>query len=213
MSAVNAVTVIFGSENEDLAKTMVKLQAAMALVQGLQGLRGLGAGLERAMKAFRAMTISMGAASTATKGFAASLAVVKAAIIQTGIGALVVALGVLISKLSELKKEASATVQAADAAEVIESSLNRMMKQSNTELEKSEVERERALTQGTEDEIKIWEKYVEDLKQELDLANTVVEQHNERYISQIASIFQSNRKMRKEFKNSPFEDWFSFAEH
>ena len=57
MSAVNAVTVIFGSENEDLQKTMVKLQAAMALVQGVQGLRGMGAGIERAAKAFRAIII------------------------------------------------------------------------------------------------------------------------------------------------------------
>lgn len=40
-SAVQAVMVLTGNESEDLQKVMVKLQAAMALVQGLQGLEGL----------------------------------------------------------------------------------------------------------------------------------------------------------------------------
>lgn len=155
MSAVNAVTVMFGSENEDLAKTMVKLQAAMALVQGLQGLRGMGAGIERAIKAFRAMTVSMGTASASAKGFAASMAVVKTAIVQTGIGALVVVLGVLIDKFTKFMKETSNVTKAADAAEVIESSFNTMIKISNKDLEEFEIIRERALAEGTKDEIKI----------------------------------------------------------
>lgn len=40
-SAVNAMMVLTGNKSEDLQKTMVKLQAGIALVQGMKGLEGL----------------------------------------------------------------------------------------------------------------------------------------------------------------------------
>ena len=53
-SALQAAFVLCGAESENLQKTMVKLQAAMALVQGLQGLEGIidrVKGLGKALKA------------------------------------------------------------------------------------------------------------------------------------------------------------------
>lgn len=155
MSAVNAVTVMFGSENEELQKTMVKLQAAMALVQGVQGLRGMGAGIERASKAFRAMAVSMGSATAGTKGLRLAMVGLKSAIIQTGIGALVVLLGVLIDKLTQARKEASAANQAAAATDRIEDQFERSLNMRNHMLEELQKERELAIARGTKDEIQI----------------------------------------------------------
>lgn len=45
-SAATAASALFGSENEDLAKTLVKVQAAMAFAEGLKGLEGLKDGFK-----------------------------------------------------------------------------------------------------------------------------------------------------------------------
>lgn len=55
-SAVQGIMVLTGRETENFEKTMVKLQAAMAVVQGLKGLEGLGKqlkGLGTALKSLK----------------------------------------------------------------------------------------------------------------------------------------------------------------
>ena len=59
-SAVNAAMGLFGQENEDVQKAMLKVQQAMALVQGLQGLDGF-------IKRTKGLSQSMGLATKATK--------------------------------------------------------------------------------------------------------------------------------------------------
>ena len=76
-SAVNAMMVLTGNESETLEKTMVKLQAAIALVQGMQGLEGLGKSLGKAGKSIKAFVGSLGAA-------AGPLAVVLALVAAVG---------------------------------------------------------------------------------------------------------------------------------
>jgi len=72
-SAVNAAMGLFGQENEEVQKAMLKVQQAMAIVQGLQGLDGLlkrTQGLSTAMKAWvassRQVTTATQAQTTAT---------------------------------------------------------------------------------------------------------------------------------------------------
>lgn len=62
-SAVNAMMVLTGNESEALEKTMVKLQAAIALVQGMQGLEGLGKDLGKASKSIKAFVGTLGSAA------------------------------------------------------------------------------------------------------------------------------------------------------
>lgn len=71
---------LFGVESEKLQETMVRLQAVMALTQGIQGIK-------EAIPSFKAMGM---AAKTALQG-------IKSGLVATGIGALVVALGVIMS--------------------------------------------------------------------------------------------------------------------
>lgn len=96
VSAVSAAFTLFGKDTENLQKTMVKLQAAIAIVQGIGGLKGLGEGIINGVKSFKALSVAMGGAATATGGLSVAMGVLRSAIISTGIGALVVALGMLI---------------------------------------------------------------------------------------------------------------------
>lgn len=107
ISAVSATFTLFGKDSENLQKTMVKLQAAIAIVQGIGGLKGLGEGVLNAVKSFKALGVSMTAASVGTKGLTVSLQGMKAALVSTGIGALIVGLGLLVEKLISAKQSAN----------------------------------------------------------------------------------------------------------
>lgn len=106
-AAVQGAMALFGVENEKLAQTFVKLQAAIALAQGIGGLKDLVEGLGMAKVAFKG-------AVTGVKTFITSLRGVKAAIAGTGIGLLVVAVGMLVEHLMTLEDEAE---DATDALE------------------------------------------------------------------------------------------------
>ena len=96
-AAVQGVTALLGIENENLEKTFVKLQAAMAIAQGVGGMKDLVEGLSRGKVAFAG-------AVNGTKMFIAGLNGVQKAIIGTGIGALVVAIGLLIANWDKITK-------------------------------------------------------------------------------------------------------------
>lgn len=102
VSAVSAAFTLFGKDTENLQKTMVKLQAAIAIVQGIGGLKGLGEGILNGVKSFKALSVAITGTSVAMNRF-------KAALVSTGIGALLVAVGLLIDKLTSLKDEAKLT--------------------------------------------------------------------------------------------------------
>ena len=99
---------LFGVENEDLQKTLVKLNALMAITSGLQELQNslqktsaLSLGFNVVMQ--KAYTLAVGESTGAMKLF-------RLALISTGIGAFVVLLGVAVSafmKWSESSKQAS----------------------------------------------------------------------------------------------------------
>lgn len=97
-AAVQGVTALMGVENEKLAKTFVKLQAAIALAQGIGGLKDLVEGIGMAKVAFKGAILGV-------KSFITSLRGVKAAIAGTGIGLLVVALGMVVEYFMDVEEE------------------------------------------------------------------------------------------------------------
>lgn len=129
-STVQATFALFGSKSENLQKTMVKLQAAMAIVQGLKGMEGfakkakaLGVSLSEYIKqtklartATQGLTSSEVAATTATNGLSASMKGLKTALISTGIGALIVLLGGLINMLTKVKEKTDTATSSTAAA-------------------------------------------------------------------------------------------------
>ena len=115
-AALQGVTALLGGENENLQRTLVKVQAAMAIAQGIGGLKDLIEGFNQAKVAFKGATMGLkvfGTESVATSGamqgatVATNAATVatntfKKALIATGIGAFVVLIGTLISKAGDL---------------------------------------------------------------------------------------------------------------
>lgn len=93
--AAQGAMALFGSESEDLQKTLVKVQGAMALAQGLEG-------LGKIQQQFVAIgqTI-LGPVLNAFKAFGNGA---RAAIASTGIGILIVALGTIVAYWDDIKK-------------------------------------------------------------------------------------------------------------
>jgi len=90
-SALQGAQALFGSESKDLEKTLVKVQSAMALSQGLNSV------LE-ARDSFK----NLGAVvkDVGSKAFGS----LKSAIISTGIGLLIISLGLLVANFDKVKK-------------------------------------------------------------------------------------------------------------
>lgn len=89
ISAVSGAMALFGGESEDVAKTLQKVQGAMALSQGLSQLKDIGKVGEQLKISFKGLT-------SGVDGF-------KKALISTGIGALVVAVGLLVAYWDDIK--------------------------------------------------------------------------------------------------------------
>lgn len=123
--AVSGGLQLFGLSSEDAEKAQTKLLAIMSLVQGAQQLQNLllkesvirTVGADLAAKGYaltqRLLTVTLGATAAASK-------TLQAALITTGIGALVVALGYLISKMVEWSGET-------DTAKRAQENLNKLL--------------------------------------------------------------------------------------
>jgi len=83
IAAVQGAMALFGNESEDVEKALLKVQSAMALSQGLSQLKDIGKVGEQLKISFKGLTAG-------ANGF-------KKALISTGIGALVVAVGLLVA--------------------------------------------------------------------------------------------------------------------
>ena len=92
--AAQGAMALFGNESKDFEKTMIKLQGAMALTQGLEG-------LGKVQQQFGAIFTNI--ASGAKKAFAA----IKAGIGSTGIGLILVALGAIVAYWDDIKEAVS----------------------------------------------------------------------------------------------------------
>ena len=90
-SALQGAMGLFGSESKDVEKMMLKVQSAMALQQGISGIMG-------AKDSFTLL------AGQIKGGVTKAFGTLKGAIISTGIGILVIALGLLIANFDEVKK-------------------------------------------------------------------------------------------------------------
>ena len=115
-SAVNAVMTLTGSNTEDLQKAMVSLQAGIALVQGMEGLEGLPKTINATVTSLKslftattketaatgALATSQGFLATVTKGVSNAFKGLKAALLSSGIGGILVLIGTLVTGMSAL---------------------------------------------------------------------------------------------------------------
>jgi hypothetical protein len=106
-AAVQGATALFGKENEELQKQLLRVQSALAVVNGLQAAfatlnKDSAAAITANAIATKAATAVMRAFGVSVSTTAASFKVLKAAIITTGIGALAVGVGLLIENFDKL---------------------------------------------------------------------------------------------------------------
>ncbi len=100
-SAIQGAQALFGSENEDIQKAMLKTQGAIALATGLNGLMGMGDAFKDLAKVIKTNVVT-------------AFATLKSTLITTGIGALVVAIGVAINEIMEYNKSVEEQEDAQD---------------------------------------------------------------------------------------------------
>lgn len=114
-AALQGVTALLGIENENLEKTLVKVQAAMAIAQGVGGMKDLIEGFTQGKTAFQGATMglqtfkteavatqaTMAGATVATNASTTAVKGFRKALISTGIGAILVGIGVAIAAIIE----------------------------------------------------------------------------------------------------------------
>lgn len=187
-AAVQGTMALMGVENDKLGQTFIKLQAAMAIAQGIGGLGDLVEGMSQAKVAFSG-------AITSVKAFITSLRGMKLAMAATGIGAALVLVGLL----------AKAYLDLADATDKAKESKERLDKlESKTELDNKK--KRVALTQA---ETKAYDEYVEDLKKangnktkieqaELKLKKALREASNEYYNNELQNLNKLQKEQKKQ---------------
>lgn len=117
-SAYSGVMGLLGVESKETEKLLLKVQSAMALQQGISGVTGSIDSFKKLGKSIQDTTVFQKASSAATsvaatvqKVFTESVAttsvgfkVLRGAIISTGIGLLIVAIGALVNNFDSIKK-------------------------------------------------------------------------------------------------------------
>ena len=98
-AALQGAQALFGSESEDVAKVLAKVQGAMALSQGINSV----------LEAKDAFKVLGGVIKTNVVGAFSSM---KAAIVSTGIGALIVGIGLLIEQFMAMSDAAEEAAEA-----------------------------------------------------------------------------------------------------
>jgi len=96
-AAVQGVMALTGGESKALEESLLKVQAAMAIQQGIAGIQDYSKSVGLASKATRLWSIAVGGTTGAMK-------LLRLALISTGIGALVVVLGTLIANQDKVSK-------------------------------------------------------------------------------------------------------------
>jgi hypothetical protein len=90
-AAVQGAMSLFGTESEDVQKTLLKVQSAMALSQGLQAVGESIDSFKQLGAVIRTQVVS-------------AFSTLRGAIIATGVGALAVALGLIIANFDKIKE-------------------------------------------------------------------------------------------------------------
>ena len=108
-SAVEGGMALIGVEGEEIQQTMLKVQAAMALAQGLEGLEDAGRAAKNLGTVLKNTAIGQAILTAATAAYnfvlgasTTGLKLFRIALISTGIGALVVGVGLLVANFDKV---------------------------------------------------------------------------------------------------------------
>jgi hypothetical protein len=110
-TALQGAMSLAGGESENVEKAILKVQSAMAITQGLESIEDAGRSFKQLGAVIRSTTIFQKALSAATaiqtfvmNGATLAAKALRGALIATGVGALVVGVGLLIANFDKVKK-------------------------------------------------------------------------------------------------------------
>lgn len=110
-SAVQGAVGLLGSESQSVEKMILKVQSAMAISQGVQAIgesvdsfRQLGAVIRSTTLFQKALSAATAIQTFVTNGATLAAKALRGALIATGVGALVVGVGLLIANFDKVKK-------------------------------------------------------------------------------------------------------------
>ncbi len=105
-AATQGALAIFGEENKSVEKAILKVQSALAITQGFSAMREGANSVKQLGAAIKSLTIFQTAYNFINNATSVGLKVLRGALISTGIGALVVGVGLLIANFDKLKAAA-----------------------------------------------------------------------------------------------------------
>ena len=110
-SAVQGAVGLLGSESQSVEKMILKVQSAMAISQGVQAIgesvdsfRQLGAVIRSTTLFQKALSAATAIQTFVTNGATLAAKALRGALVATGVGALVVGIGLLIANFDKVKK-------------------------------------------------------------------------------------------------------------
>ena len=178
--AAKATLNLFGIENEDVIKSLQKMQSLMAITQALPS-------IDAGVKAFKRLSLGIKAATGSVHGF-------KAALISTGIGAAVVAVGMLAANFDKLKGWITGTNEELEKQKQLQ--MDEHLKKVNEQLDKR-LDREKEIRKlAGQSDVEIAEERVKSIQKEIRQKELLIEA-NRREEAQAWTSYQINLQAGK----------------
>ena len=157
--AAKATMNLFGIENETVIKSLEKMQNLMAITQAIPA-------IDDAVKAFKRLGLAI-------KGATVGMSSLKKALISTGIGAAVVAVGALVTNFDKLKAAITGTND--ELEEQKQKQMDEHLKKVNDELGKRLTLEEQIRKAGGQDDLTIAEERVKRIEKEIKKKEALIE--------------------------------------
>ena len=194
--AAQATMNLFGIENETVIKSLQKMQSLMAITQAIPA-------IDDGVKAFKRLGLAI-------KGATIGMSSLKKALISTGIGAAVVAVGALVANFDKLKAAITGTNDELEKEKQLQ--MDEHLKKVNDELGKRLSLEEQIRKAGGQDDVTIAEERVKSIEKEIKKKEALIEA-NRREAAQAYIAYNNAIQQGKAQKyiNELKENWLNIA--
>lgn len=194
--AAQATMNLFGIENETVIKSLQKMQSLMAITQAIPA-------IDDGVKAFKRLGLAI-------KGATVGMSSLKKALISTGIGAAVVAIGALVANFDKLKAAITGTNDELEEQKKLQ--MDEHLKKVNDELGKRLSLEEQIRKAGGQDDVTIAEERVKSIEKEIKKKEALIEANRreqaQAYMAYNNAIQQGKAQSRI---NELKENWLNIA--
>ena len=195
--AAQATMNLFGIENKTVIKSLQKMQSLMAITQAIPA-------IDDGVKAFKRLGLAI-------KGATVGMSSLKKALISTGIGAAVVAVGALVANFDKLKAAITGTNEELEKEKQLK--MEGDLKKVNDELGKRLSIEEQIRKAGGQDDVTIAEERVKSIEKEIKKKEALIEANRreqaQAYMAYNNAIQQGKAQSRI---NELKENWLKVAE-